>query len=48
MKPQLHDILLGNESHNLIKKYPKVEEELKASVEELEEEFKTNQRGWIE
>ena len=46
-KPQLTDVSLDNESHNLIKKYPRVAEKLKASVMKLEEDFKNNKRGWL-
>ena len=47
-KPQLTHILLDNEAHNLIKKYPEVAEQLKTSMEQLQDDLKTNQRGWIE
>ena len=46
-KPQLNDVSLDNESHNLIKKYPDVAEQLKASIEQLQAEFEINQRGWV-
>lgn len=45
-KPQLNDVLLDNESHNLIKKYPKIADELEAKMKELEDDFSKNQRGW--
>ena len=47
-KPQLTNILLDNESHNLIEKYPEVAEQLKVSMEQLQDDLKSNQRGWIE
>jgi len=47
-KPQLTNILLDNESHNLILKYPAVAEELKGAMEQLQADFEKNQRGWIE
>ncbi len=46
-KPQLTNILLDNEAHNLILKYPTITEELKNSIEQIQEDFKKNQRGWV-
>ncbi|WP_456377325.1 sulfatase-like hydrolase/transferase [Lutibacter sp.] len=49
-KPQLNDLWLGNESHNLIKKYPEKADSLKnamtSKIEDLN--LKSNIRGWIE
>jgi len=47
-KPQLNDLLLGNESHNLIKKFPQKADSLKNAmnlkIESLQ--LETNKRGW--
>lgn len=47
-KPQLSDVQLDAESHNLIKKYPAVADRLKSAIETLEDDINDNQRGWIE
>jgi len=49
-KPQLNDILLGNESHNLIKKYPEEAAALKKAMDQKIEamQLRSNQRGWID
>jgi len=49
-KPQLNDLLLDNETHNLIDKYPNVSEELKKKMEEkiMSLDLENNKRGWIE
>ncbi len=48
-KPQLNDLWLGNESHNLIKKYPLKADTLKQAmnikIESLQ--LESNKRGWI-
>ena len=46
-KPQLTDLLHDNESHNLIKRHPDVAERLRTSVEQLQGELNSNQRGWV-
>ena len=46
-KPQLNDILVGNESHNLIKKYPGLAETLRSSMNEKIADIESNKRGWL-
>ena len=46
-KLQLNDLLLDNESHNLIKMYPNIAEDLRNVMNAKVEELKENQRGWI-
>lgn len=46
-KPQLNDMLLDNESHNLIKKYPKKAALLKDKMDQKVKEINENSRGWI-
>lgn len=48
MKPQLTNMQLDNESHNLIKKYPKKAAELKALMDEKQAQMNANQRGWLD
>ncbi len=48
MKPQLTNIQLDNESHNLIKKYPTKAAEFKALMEEKQAQMDANQRGWLD
>tara|TARA_R110002051_G_scaffold263759_2_gene323632 strand:- start:60780 stop:62321 length:1542 start_codon:yes stop_codon:yes gene_type:complete len=47
-KPQLNDILLDNESHNLIKKYPNEAASLKSLMYKKIDNINSNKRGWIE
>ncbi len=47
MPPQLTDLKLDNEAHNLIKKYPEKAEELKAVMVEEQRTLEENRRGWI-
>lgn len=46
MPPQLTNIQLDNESHNLIKNYPDKAEFFKNMIEEKQSELDTNPRGW--
>lgn len=46
-KPQLNDLLMDNESHNLIKKYPDVAIELSEMMTKMVKDMEVNQRGWI-
>ncbi|RLD83896.1 MAG: arylsulfatase [Bacteroidetes bacterium] len=47
-KPQLNDLLLGNESHNLIKKFSQKADSLKSAMYLKTEslQLETNKRGW--
>lgn len=49
-KPQLNDLLLDNEAHNLIEKYPgisaKLKDEMEKKIKELD--LGNNKRGWVE
>ncbi|MEC3907540.1 sulfatase-like hydrolase/transferase [Tamlana sp. 2201CG12-4] len=47
VKPQLSDMLLDNESHNLIKKYPAIAKKMKEKLDRKTEALKLNPRGWI-
>ena len=47
-KPQLNDLLMDNESHNLIKKYPDIAKNLRNTMNAKAKELEQNQRGWIE
>ncbi len=47
MKPQLTNLKLDNEAHNLIKKYPTKAVELKALLDEKQAQMDRNQRGWV-
>jgi arylsulfatase A-like enzyme len=48
VKPQLNDLLLDNESHNLIKKHPNQAKDLKSKLDEKSAELEANPRGWID
>lgn len=48
MKPQLTNVQLDNESHNLIKKYPEKAAELKVLVDKKQAQMNRNRRGWID
>ena len=47
LKPQLTDIKLDNESHNLIKKYPDRAALLKSILDGKRNEVSNNRRGWL-
>ena len=46
LSPQLTNLRLDNEAHNLIKKYPEYAERLKKVMEEKQGMLVENQRGW--
>ena len=48
MKPQLTNVQLDNESHNLIKKYPAKAAELKALLDNKQTQMYKNRRGWVD
>ncbi len=48
MKPQLTNVELDNESHNLIRKYPERAKALKSLVTQQQEAIDQNRRGWLE
>ena len=49
-KPQLNDLLLDKEAHNLIEKYPAISAELKRAMDNKikELDLDNNKRGWLE
>lgn len=46
LKPQLTNLALDNEAHNLIKKYPNRAEQLKKLMQGEQEKLEANRRGW--
>ncbi|WP_437370182.1 sulfatase family protein [Maribacter litoralis] len=48
-KPQLNDLLLDGETHNLIEKYPDISKDLELQMNKKIEELdlKNNKRGWL-
>ena len=46
LKPQLTNLTLDNEAHNLIKKHPNRAEQLKAMMLGEQEKLDNNRRGW--
>lgn len=48
LKPQLTNLKLDNEAHNLIKKHPQQAEQLKEVMLSKQKSLDKNRRGWIE